>query len=653
MRIAFFSPLPPTRSGIADYSAALIEPLSRLAQVDTFAEKPRRFDASQYDVAVYQLGNNPHHEFAYEAALEHPGVAVLHEANLHHLIAHLTIVRGDWDAYLREVEFDAGADAHKYAADFVRTIKRPPDYDIPMLKRVLEKSRAAIVHSHAVGNELRAHGFSGPVGKIPHGAWLLDGDRLAYRTRLGLSEAAPLAGIFGFLKPYKRIAESLRAFRRLIRVMPDARMILVGEAHPELPLADMIRSLGLSAHVRHIGFAPIEDFNGYMSACDVVLNLRYPTVGESSGTLLRALGLGKAVVVSDVGSFGEYPDEICLKAPVDASEEDHIFEYLNLLFSRPDVAQSLGARARNWVERECSWESVAERYAGFLQSVVEGREWQPPRPDKEQEPAPEPVHVPGEYIAGWTDPEDSARGYVETHVTRLERTLAITPPGTSGDRILEMGAYLHITPALKTKLGYGEVRGCYYGPAGTVDHRCVTSETGEKFACDIDLFDAERDPFPYADGYFSTILCCELIEHLPNDPMHMMTEINRVLKPGGHLVLTTPNITSLRAVAGILQGFHPMLFPAYIRPRESGEVEARHAREYTPNEIKRLLADSGFEVTLLDTGPFREAPAPELSWVEHLLDRYILPREHRGDGIYAVGRKTGVAKERYPGWLYA
>src|SRR5439155_1315134 len=113
----------------------------------------------------------------------------------------------------------------------------------------------------------------------------------------------------------------------------DARMILVGEAHPELPLESMISSMGLAAHVRHLGFTPIEDFNGYLGGCDIVLNLRYPTVGESSGTLLRALGMGKAVVVSDVGSFREYPDEICLKAPVDAGEEEHLFEYLNLLVS--------------------------------------------------------------------------------------------------------------------------------------------------------------------------------------------------------------------------------------------------------------------------------------------------------------------------------
>src|SRR5262249_22253318 len=130
-----------------------------------------------------------------------------------------------------------------------------------------------------------------------------------------------------------------------------------GEAHEELPLASLIHSMGLSAHVRHLGFTPIEDFNGYVSACDIILNLRFPTVGESSGTLLRALGMGRAVIVSDIGSFREYPDEICLKAPVDATEEDHLYEYLDLLVSRPDVARGLGVRARQWVERECNWES--------------------------------------------------------------------------------------------------------------------------------------------------------------------------------------------------------------------------------------------------------------------------------------------------------
>src|SRR5579883_2318875 len=588
MRIAFFSPLPPAKSGIADYSAALLDHLRHFAQIDAFTD--RRFDPSAYDIAVYQLGNNPHHTFAYEAAIEHPGVVVMHEANLHHLIADLTIRRNNWDAYLKEVEINAGADALAYALRYVRTLERGPDYDIPMLRSVLARSRAAIVHSATVEDELRASGFAGPIAKIPHGAWIQEGDRMQYRARLGLDERAPVIGIFGFLKPYKRIAESLRAFRRLIRVRPDARLILVGEAHQELPLESMIQSMGLSAHARHIDFAPIEDFNGFVSACDIILNLRFPTVGESSGTLLRALGMGRAVVVSDIGSFREYPDEICLKAPVDATEEDHLYEYLNLLVSRPDVARGLGDRARKWVERECNWESVARRYAEFLESVVSGTPLpvhqadESPARDRGDSPAPN-VPVPGEYIASWAPTEDGSRAYVESHLTRLEKTLAVTPPGASGDRILEMGAYLQITPALKTKLGYGEVRGCYYGPAGESTVKTVTADHGETFECRIDLFDAERDRFPYDDGYFSTVLCCELLEHLAADPMWMMSEINRVLKMGGHLVLTTPNITSLRAIAGILQGFHPMLFPAYIRPRESGQADARHNREYTPREV--------------------------------------------------------------------
>jgi SAM-dependent methyltransferase len=186
-----------------------------------------------------------------------------------------------------------------------------------------------------------------------------------------------------------------------------------------------------------------------------------------------------------------------------------------------------------------------------------------------------------------------------------------------------------------------------------VDQRTVTSAEGEPFDCLVDLFDAEKDRYPYPDDHYATVLCGELIEHLFEDPMHMMGEINRILKPGGHLVLTTPNAAGLRAIAAILEGYHPGFFPAYIRPSETGQVDARHNREYTPREIRQLFETAGFEVTLLETGEFREEPHPELGWVSHLLKRYWLDTELRGDGIYAVGRKSGPVRERYPGWLYS
>jgi glycosyltransferase involved in cell wall biosynthesis len=394
MRVAFFSPLPPARSGIADYSEALLQELRHRLDVEVLTTASPNVNA---DIAVYQIGNNGYHGFVYESALRDPGVVVMHESNLHHLIADLTIRRGDWDAYVRECEYDAGPEARAYA-ERARKLEVGPDYEgVRMTRRLLERARGVIVHSKFMEQEVRRAGFTGPVAVIPHGAWIPEAERNAYRHRLGLDEFTPLVGIFGFLKPYKRIAESLRAFKRLVRIVPTARMILVGEPHPEFPIESMIQSMGLWGNVRVLGFTPIEEFTGYLAACDVVLNLRYPTVGESSGTLLRALGLGKPVLVSEIGSFAEFPEDVCLKVPVGAEEEDLIFEYLNLLVSRPEVARELGARAKRYVAEECNWPAVARWYAEFLEAVVEGRQWERPTADGEREAAPA-VEVRQEYL---------------------------------------------------------------------------------------------------------------------------------------------------------------------------------------------------------------------------------------------------------------
>src|SRR5579862_8735598 len=108
MRVAFFSPMPPAGSGIADYSDALLPSLSRLVDVQVFSGADPNFRAADFDLALYQIGNNPSHGFVYDAALRHPGVVVMHESNLHHLMADITIRRGDWPGYLREAEYNGG-----------------------------------------------------------------------------------------------------------------------------------------------------------------------------------------------------------------------------------------------------------------------------------------------------------------------------------------------------------------------------------------------------------------------------------------------------------------------------------------------------------------------------------------------------------------
>ncbi|MDQ2900632.1 MAG: glycosyltransferase, partial [Acidobacteriota bacterium] len=500
---------------------------------------------------------------------------------------------------------------------------------------ILDSAKGVVVHSQFMVDEMRNAGYTGAVAKIHHGAWIPEMDGGGARRQLGIAEDEPLVGVFGHLKPYKRIAESLRAFRRVVQKNDRVKMILAGEPHPDFAVQSLIETLGLAAHVRVLGFQPADEFTRHIAACDIVLNLRFPTLGESSGSLLRALGLGKAVLVSSVGSFNEFPDDVCLKIPVDTTEEDLIFEYLRLLTSRPDLSRALGASAKAWVESECNWAKVAGEYAAFLDSVGHGT-----------------TTVTVKYILGWAANED-ARRYIETHRTRLLKTLEITPSGAPDQSALEMGAYLQITPALHTKLGYGYVRGCYYGKLGQADHRTVLSSEGERFECDIDHFDAEKDRFPYDDRSFNIVLCCELIEHLFQDPMHLMSEVNRILKPGGNLILTTPNIASERAVAAILKGYHPGFFQAYIKPSPAGEVDARHNREYTPGEIHRLLTASGFDIELLETGPFSQEPPGKFRWVQQLLDQHQLPTILRGDGIYVVGRKSGKVQDRWPDWLYS
>ncbi len=258
-----------------------------------------------------------------------------------------------------------------------------------------------------------------------------------------------------------------------------------------------------------------------------------------------------------------------------------------------------------------------------------------------------------EYILSFCAESPDGLEYAKTHIERLARTLKITPQGGAADSVLEMGAYMQITPALKNILGYNEVRGCYLGPLGETDAKTVKSTTGESFSCLVDLFDAERDRYPYADGRFAAVVCCELLEHLAEDPMHMAAEINRILRPGGRLVLSTPNICALRSVSAILRGNHPGINSQYTARKGGNEAEPRHAREYTPGEVRKLFAAAGFAVERLETGPYGFETAEDHGAVREFLQREGFSTHLRDACIHAVGRKTGPAKQRYPDWLYA
>lgn len=248
------------------------------------------------------------------------------------------------------------------------------------------------------------------------------------------------------------------------------------------------------------------------------------------------------------------------------------------------------------------------------------------------------------------DRPEGSDDYLRIHGGRLARTVGLIPRGGPELSILELGCYMQITPLLASELGYGRVRGAYFGPAGHTEARTASVGGSEIFRCEIDLFDAETDRYPYADGSFDVVLACEIFEHFCVDPMHMLLESRRILRPGGVLLLTTPNCASISSVARALRGENPGVFTQFPRP-ERGEQRGVHAREYTPAELARALSCAGFEVEWMLTERFDEVAGE--TWALDLIEQAGMETRLRGEQIYCLARRREAAEiERYPAFLY-
>jgi SAM-dependent methyltransferase len=244
-----------------------------------------------------------------------------------------------------------------------------------------------------------------------------------------------------------------------------------------------------------------------------------------------------------------------------------------------------------------------------------------------------------------------ARPYFEKHVDRLAKTLELVPPPQSTGRALELGCYMQITPFLNRVCRYKEVRGAYYGKAGIVDKKTVYFPDGD-FTCFIDLFDAERDPFPYPDAHFDLVVAGEIIEHMVYDPMHLLVESRRVLNEGGHLLVSTPNASSLACVAKVLDGRpNPQIYWQYKKPNPL-DPEIGHVHEYTAAELGRTVQAAGFEISRLFT-----TVIPEYAGLAPLLEFLAAngySTENRGEQTWCLAVKRGeLPVERYPEFLYS
>ena len=299
MRVAYYSPLPPETSGIADYSALLLPALRERIDVET-VKRGRTKPPRGSDVSLYHVGNSPEaHTWIVDALRRRPGVVVLHELVLHHLIAGMTIGRKDGPGYLDAMERDSGLPG-RLLAHGVLEARVPPLWetrpeDFPLAGEVLDRATALIVHSQYVAAGARRLGYDGPLHVIPHPAWPAPA---VEPVRL---DGAPLVGCFGHLNASKRVPQLLQAFR----LLPEsARLLLVGPVSPRYDLDAALERFG-SERILREEYVPEARLWSLMAACDVLVSLRAPTMGETSGSVLRALSLGKPLVVSDVGWFSE------------------------------------------------------------------------------------------------------------------------------------------------------------------------------------------------------------------------------------------------------------------------------------------------------------------------------------------------------------
>ncbi len=357
MIAGFFSPLPPARTGVADYSAALLRSLRRRGTVEI---APRHSD-----INLYHLGNNQIHRDIYRRALAQPGVVVLHDAVLQHFFLGSLTQReyvdefvfnyGEWRRALGEDLWQRRASSGLNAQYFA----------YPMLKRIARTSRAVIVHNAAAAALIRAHAPESRVIEIPH---LFDpvesphaASILQFRHSLGISPGVFLFGVFGYLRESKRLLTVLRCFEMLRRVRPNTGLLIAGQ-FVSSDLARNVEPWLTRPGIARIGLLDERDFVVAAAAVDACINLRYPSASETSGIAIRLMGLYKPVLMSRGLENSKYPIGGYFGIESGLAEQSDLLDHMTLAASFPELARDVGRRAGRHVREAHALDQVAEQY---------------------------------------------------------------------------------------------------------------------------------------------------------------------------------------------------------------------------------------------------------------------------------------------------
>lgn len=381
LRVAWWGPLPPQESGISDYSFDMLGELSeeldlhavvRDDEVDRArvpegvgligATKYRAGLAGGFDLDVYQMGNHPwFHGYMHEAVLETPGLLVLHDAALLDFYA---VICGGLDS---PVLFEEARLEHPSLLarlpSLVRGGKREPDrLAAPLSRRLVDASLMTIVHSKPLRDELAARYPGALVSHVNQPARLLKSTPQRPRP-----EDEVVFGIFGSLERHKRVPVAVAAFARVHARYPErARLVIAGRLdNPgvEREVRKIVRNSHIGDAVRIRTNLRLSELEDEILASDVVVCLRWPTAGEVSASLMRALGAGKPVIASDVLQYRDLDPKFCWRVSTDpASEQKEIEEHMVRAMERPELVHSGGAAARRFVAAEATPAASAQAY---------------------------------------------------------------------------------------------------------------------------------------------------------------------------------------------------------------------------------------------------------------------------------------------------
>jgi glycosyltransferase involved in cell wall biosynthesis len=354
MKVGYFSPLPPAPTGVADYSATLLSLLGSCGTVEVNPEK--------CDVSLYHVGNNALHRDIYQRALTHPGVVVLHDAVLQHLLLGMLKAK----EYVDEFVYNYGESSRELGRqrwdERARSGADVRYFAHPMLKRIATASRSIIVHNPAAARLVGEHAPQARIFEIPHlflrPALPSAEETMRFRASLGLTPKTLLIGTFGHQRETKRLAVVLRAFQRL---NVDARLLVSGDfvsSTFENAIAPLLRH----ANVIRTAYLPEPELWRYAAATDLCINLRYPSAAETSGIAVRMMGIGKPVVFTSSEALARVPINACLRLDVGPDEEQMLAGYITWIAGNREAGLEIGRRAAAHIAQSHDPENVAREY---------------------------------------------------------------------------------------------------------------------------------------------------------------------------------------------------------------------------------------------------------------------------------------------------